>query len=258
MSNQLKITFLGTGTSQGIPVIGCHCEVCNSEDSRDKRLRSSILVQFDNVNVVIDAGPDFRQQMLTCGIDHLEALILTHEHKDHIAGMDDVRAFNRISGEAVTVYCEKRVSDVVKTDFSYAFKNFRYPGIPKFDIHLINDKDPIVVKGEPFIPVRCMHYRLPVLGFRIRNFAYLTDLSSIPAPEFSKLRNLDVLVIDALRHEPHISHYSLDQALEVVQQLKPEKAYLTHISHGLKKHNEVLKLLPENVVPAHDGLKIII
>ncbi|MFB6340289.1 MBL fold metallo-hydrolase [Saccharicrinis sp. FJH62] len=258
MSNQLKITFLGTGTSQGIPVIGCRCDVCVSDDPRDKRLRSSILVQYGETNVVIDAGPDFRQQMLTCGIDHMDALILTHEHKDHIAGMDDVRAFNRISGDAVKVYCEERVSEVVKTEFSYAFKNFRYPGIPKFDIHLIDDKTPLVLQGEPFMPVRCMHYKLPVLGFRIRNFAYLTDLSSIPEREISKLQNLEVLVIDALRHEPHISHYNLEQALEVVEHLKPGKAYLTHISHGMIKHSEVLKQLPANVEPAYDGLKLIL
>ncbi|MFC0875759.1 MBL fold metallo-hydrolase [Saccharicrinis sp. FJH2] len=258
MSNQLKITFLGTGTSQGIPVIGCRCDVCVSDDPRDKRLRSSILVQYGETNVVIDAGPDFRQQMLTCGIDHMDALILTHEHKDHIAGMDDVRAFNRISGDAVKVYCEERVSKVVKTEFSYAFKNFRYPGIPKFDIHLIDDKTSLVLQDEPFMPVRCMHYKLPVLGFRIRNFAYLTDLSSIPESEISKLQHLDVLVIDALRHEEHISHYNLEQALEVVEQLKPGKAYLTHISHGMIKHSEVLKQLPANVQPAYDGLKLIL
>lgn len=257
MSHPLKITFLGTGTSQGIPVIGCDCGVCLSADPKDKRLRSSILVQYDNTNVVIDAGPDFRQQMLRVGLNRLEALILTHEHKDHIAGMDDVRAFNRLSGRDVPVYCEQRVSEVVKTEFSYAFKSFRYPGVPRFDLHLIDDTTRLEINGELFAPVRCMHYKLPVLGFRIRNFAYLTDLSHIPKEEYKKLSNLDVLIIDALRHEPHISHYNLDQALEEIKRINPAKAYLTHMSHGMSSHAELLKTLPDNVEPAYDGLELI-
>lgn len=256
MSTRLKITFLGTGTSQGIPVIGCNCTVCESEDSRDKRLRSSVLVQYGKTNLVIDAGPDFRQQILKSQIISLDALLLTHEHKDHITGMDDLRAFNRISGSAVPVYCEQRVAEAVKHEFGYAFSEFRYPGVPQFDLRIIDDLNPFEISGETIIPVRGMHYKLPVLGFRISNFAYLTDMNAIPVEEEEKLRNLDVMVIDALRHEPHISHFSLDEALEVIRKLKPNVAYLTHISHGLKKHSKVTKQLPDNVFPAYDGNEI--
>lgn len=256
MQNKLKITFLGTGTSQGIPLIACNCNVCSSKDSRDKRLRSSVLVQYNSCNVLIDAGPDFRQQMLNANVNHLEAILLTHEHKDHITGLDDVRAFNRVSEKAVPIYCEQNVCEAVKKDFSYAFSEFEIPNVPRFNMVIIDANTSFSVEGEVITPIRCMHNRLPILGFRIRNFAYLTDLNAIPAKEMEKLSKLDVLVIDALKHTSHISHYSLGEALQVIEELSPKKAYLTHISHGLKKHSEVLEMLPEHVEPAFDGLEI--
>ena len=238
-------------------MIGCDCRICSSADPRDTRLRTSVLVQYKNINVVIDAGPDFRQQMLKVGIKHLNAVLLTHEHKDHISGLDDVRAFNRLMGVDMPVFCEDRVFKTLKNEFAYAFAERKYPGVPGFDIHKIEPRVAFKVGELEIMPVRCYHHKLPVLGFRMGGFVYLTDLNNIADDEWAGIKNCDVVVIDALRYEKHISHYSLSEALEVIDKVQPKKAYLTHISHGLNLHSELLKELPVNVEPGYDGLEII-
>ncbi len=255
MDNGLTITFTGTGTSHGIPVIACRCKVCLSADSRDKRLRTAVVIAFGDTVIAIDAGPDFRQQMLTHSIEKLHAVLLTHEHKDHMAGLDDVRAFNRILGADMPIYCEKRVAEALQREFMYAFSEVKYPGVPAFDLRIVGN-DTFLIRNEPIIPIRVMHHKLPVLGFRIRNFAYLTDLNFIPDESMAQLNGLDVLVIDALRHHEHISHFSLDEALVVVEKLKPGKAYLTHISHHMVPHAELSSMLPDGVFAAYDGLVV--
>ncbi len=253
----MRVTFLGTGTSQGVPVIACDCEVCRSGDIKDKRLRSSVLIENGNDVFVIDAGPDFRQQMLRYNVKRLDAIVLTHEHKDHTGGMDDVRAYNYLQKRPMPVYCEARVFDSIKKEYHYVFDKIRYPGIPEFDIRLIDEK-PFYVGETYIIPVRAYHHKLPVLGFRINKFAYVTDANYISEKEMTKLEGLNVLVINALRKEKHISHFTLQEALDVIKTVKPQKAYLTHISHLMGKHAEVSKELPENVFLAYDGLKLII
>lgn len=249
----LKITFLGTGTSQGVPIIACDCEVCQSNNAKDKRLRTSVLVQVNGLNLVIDAGPDFRQQMLSVQIKHLDAILLTHEHYDHIAGLDDIRAFNWVQQQPTDIYAEHRVQESVKQIFSYVFASKKYPGIPQMHLHnLVNA--PFTIGETTIIPIRGMHMKLPVFGFRFGKFAYLTDMKIIDDAELEKLSGLDVLVINALRKEEHISHMTLDQALYYIERIKPERAFITHISHQLGLTDEVQKLLPENVELAYDGL----
>jgi phosphoribosyl 1,2-cyclic phosphate phosphodiesterase len=249
----LKITFLGTGTSQGVPVIGCNCPVCTSTDARDKRLRTSILIEKNGHTLAIDSGPDFRQQMLNAHVSKLTAVIFTHEHKDHVAGLDDVRAFNFIEKKPVDVYAEKRVQKAIKREFAYIFAVYTYPGIPKINMHRIHN-EPFNIKGIDIIPVRLMHYRLPILGFRIDNFAYLTDVKTIPPGEMEKLKDLECLVITALRKEPHISHMNVDEALKAIKMINPGKAYLIHMSHRFGLHAEMESSLPANVHIAYDGL----
>lgn len=251
----MRITFLGTGTSQGVPVIGCKCEVCTSADPRDRRLRSSVMVETRGLRLVIDAGPDFRTQMLRENINRLDALLITHGHKDHIGGLDDVRPFNYLMRKPVEVYAAARVHDDIRRDFFYAFEEDRYPGIPEFNLHTI-DNIPFKIGSVEVIPVEVDHYQLKVLGFRIREFAYITDASHIPDSEWGKLRDLEILVINALRMEPHISHFSLPEALEVISELRPRRAFLTHISHRLGRHAKVSGSLPQGVWLAYDGLKI--
>ncbi len=251
----MQITFLGTGTSQGVPVIGCRCEVCCSQDPRDKRLRSSVMIEEKNIRLIIDAGPDFRCQMLRENISHLDALLITHGHKDHIGGMDDLRPFNYLLRKPVEVYAAANVHLDIRRDFFYAFEEDRYPGIPEMSLHTVNNT-PFSIGDIEIIPVEVDHYHLKVLGFRIENFAYITDASHIPAAEMEKLTGLEVLVINALRMEPHISHFSLPEALEVISFLKPKEAYLTHISHRLGLHAWVEKQLPEGVFLAFDRLRI--
>jgi len=251
----LKITFLGTGTSQGVPVIACECPTCLSEDSKDKRLRASLLIETAANTIVIDAGPDFRQQMLTAKVKKLDAILLTHEHKDHIAGMDDLRAFNYKSQAAIDIYAEERVQGAVRKEYAYVFSENHYPGVPKMKLHNI-EKYNIDINGDIFIPLRIFHYRLPILGFRIGDMAYITDANYIPEETREKLIGVKYLVINALRKEKHISHFSLGEALELIQEVSPRKAYITHIGHQMGKHEEVNRELPVNVTLAWDGLEV--
>lgn len=249
----MKVNFLGTGTSQGVPVILCNCEVCKSTDTRDKRLRSSILIEVDGLSLVIDTGPDFRQQILRSNVQKLDGVLFTHEHKDHVAGLDDIRAFNYIQKRPMDVYAEKRVQEALKREYAYVFAEFKYPGIPEMNMHLINE-EPFEIGNTQINPIRVLHYRLPILGYRIKDFAYITDANFIEEKELAKLKGLKVLVINALRKSDHISHYTLSGALEVIEKVKPEKAFLTHISHLMGKHEGVEKELPENVRFSYDGL----
>ena len=249
----MKVTFLGSGTSQGIPVIACSCAVCTSADTRDKRLRSSVLLQVDDKNIVIDSGPDFRYQMLRAGVTHLDALVFTHEHKDHTAGLDDIRAFNYKQGEAINVYAHKRVQDALKKEFSYIFAHHKYPGIPQLDLFEIGHH-PFEVAGVPFIPIEVMHFQLPVLGFRIADFTYITDAKTVSDVEKAKIKGTKVLVINALQQEKHISHFTLEEALAFAKEIGAEKTYFTHISHRLGTHQKISVLLPAGVELAYDGL----
>lgn len=249
------VTFLGTGTSQGIPVIACECEVCKSLDYRDKRLRTSVHIDIDGKSFIIDSGPDFRQQVLRERIKQLDALIYTHEHKDHTAGMDDVRGFNYKMKKDVQVYALSRVIEQLKQEFAYVFAEDRYPGVPQIAINEIDNK-PFNISGVPITPVEVMHYKLPVLGFRINEFTYITDAKSIADQEKEKIKGSKVLVINALRQKEHISHFSLEQALKIIEELQPEQAFLVHLSHQMGLHKEVEESLPDHVSIAYDGLKI--
>jgi phosphoribosyl 1,2-cyclic phosphate phosphodiesterase len=251
----VKITFLGTGTSQGVPVIACKCNTCISSDLYDKRLRSSVLLEADDVTLVFDAGPDFRQQMLKENVSKLDAIILTHEHKDHIAGLDDVRAFNYKSQDAIDIYSEERVQKVIKKEYSYVFSEYQYPGIPKMRLNSIPEHG-FNIKMIKIIPVRVFHYRLPVYGFRVGDFAYITDANYIPEESKEKLYGVKYLVINALRKEKHISHFSLREAIDFIREISPKKAFITHISHQMGLHKEVSKELPQGITLAFDGLKI--
>jgi phosphoribosyl 1,2-cyclic phosphate phosphodiesterase len=251
----VQITFLGTGTSQGIPIIACPCNVCQSTDSKDKRLRTSVLIEINGKTFVIDTGPDFRQQMLRANVKNMDAVIFTHEHKDHTAGFDDIRAFNFVNKKKMEVYASANVQDAIKREFAYIFSDFKYPGIPEINLHLLENKT-FSIEGIEIIPIEVMHYKLPVFGFRIGDFSYITDANYISDLEKEKIKNSKILVLNALRREPHISHFTLDQAIELVNELKPEKAYFTHISHQLGLHADVEKELPKNIELAFDGLKI--
>lgn len=251
----LTVTFLGTGTSQGVPVIACSCAVCTSTDARDQRFRSSIMVSRGGKNVVIDTGPDFRQQMLRAGTQLLHGVVFTHEHKDHIAGLDDVRAFNYAMRTDMNVYCTERVEEALRREFAYAFSESKYPGVPELALHRIQKKA-FEVAGIPFLPVEVMHLKMPVLGFRIGNFTYITDANYISEKEKEKIKGTKYLVINALRRDPHPSHFTLKEALELAAEINPEQTFLTHISHQLGKHADVSRELPENVTLAFDGLTI--
>ncbi|MDR2886313.1 MAG: MBL fold metallo-hydrolase [Rikenellaceae bacterium] len=254
-----KLTFLGTGTSQGVPVISCTCRVCASPDERDKRLRAAVLVEHGGATVVIDAGPDFRQQMLSQRVMHIDGIVLTHEHKDHTGGIDDVRAFNYTSGKPVAIYSEPRVQRIIKKDFDYAFAEYKYPGVPEIDLVDIGEEHfriagPDGAPGMELIPIRGHHFRLPVLGFRVGGIAYLTDFNAIEEKEIDKIKGVDVLVINALRREYHVSHFTLKEALDIREKVGARVTYLTHLSHQIGRHAELLDELPEGVYPAYDGL----
>ena len=252
----IKVTFLGTGTSQGIPIIGSDHPVCKSNNPKDKRLRSSVLINWDDYNFLIDCGPDFRMQMLNANCKTIDAIIYTHEHSDHVAGLDDIRPFFFKQGK-IPVYAHERVLNELKKRFYYIFDDdYNYPGSPKVEGNIISSS--CRVKDKKIIPVNAFHKDLQVFGYRFENFAYLTDVKTIENKETNKLKNLDVLVINALRIEEHYSHFNLQQALDFVDVVNPKKAYLTHISHMLGFHNDVEKKLPTNVFLAYDGLEITI
>lgn len=297
--NRAKLTFLGTGTSQGVPMIGCSCDVCRSADPRDKRLRASVLVDFAGMRILVDAGPDFRQQMLREGVTHVDAILLTHNHKDHTGGLDDIRAFNYIEKRALEIYCEKYVENALRQEYSYAFAEKKYPGAPEWHVHNI-DENPFTIRaGGPYetltwdqgkgyiksiagendpvhtaqiIPIRGMHYKLPVLGYRFGNIAYCTDMNHIPEEEFKKLEGLDHFVINCVKYGKHISHFSIEEAIEVAKRVGARHTWLTHLSHQLPRHAELESELQANthlelsseqstnqitsILPAYDGLVI--
>ncbi len=251
----MKVTVLGSGTSQGVPVIACSCEVCRSLDFRDQRLRPAIHISTQGKSLVVDTGPDFRQQMLREGITQLDAVLYTHQHKDHTAGMDDLRSFNFKQRKDVPIYGRKPVIDQLKREFEYIFvdKSMKYPGVLSVEVHHI-ENIPFEVESISILPIDVLHYKLPVFGFRVGDFTYLTDVSHIPAKEFEKIKGTRYLILDALQREEHISHFTLAQAVEVALALKPEKTYFTHISHKMGLHAEVEKELPPNIHLAYDGL----
>ncbi|WP_026898010.1 MBL fold metallo-hydrolase [Daejeonella oryzae] len=249
----MKVTFLGTGTSQGIPVIACDCRVCSSADYRDKRLRVSVLLEVEGKVIVIDSGPDFRYQMLRAGVKHLDAIVFTHEHKDHVAGMDDIRAFNFKQQTEIEVYAHPRVQEALKKEFSYIFSSLKYPGIPRINMHTIENNS-FQVCGVPFLPVEVMHFQLPVFGFRIGDFTYITDAKTITDQEKEKIRGTRILVINALQREKHISHLTLDEAIKLAEEIGANETYFTHMSHRLGTHSEISAMLPQGIFLAYDGL----
>jgi len=251
----VKLTFLGTGTSQGVPVIACPCPVCQSINLFDKRLRTSALLECNGTNIAIDAGPDFRQQMLNCGVKTLDAILLTHEHRDHIAGIDDVRAFNFLMQKPMKIWAEERVQKALKCDFSYIFAESKYPGSPEIELRTI-DEHIIRINDISITPIRVFHYKLPVYGFRICDLTYITDANFIPEEEKEKIYGSKILVINALRKKKHISHFSLPEALSIISELNPQVAYITHISHQMGLHEEIQAELPEGVFLAYDGLTV--
>lgn len=251
----MQITFLGTGTSQGVPMIGCSCPVCKSEHAEDKRLRSSIIVTIGAYNIVIDTGPDFRYQMLRSGISTVDAVLFTHSHKDHIAGLDDIRAFNYWQNSPIDVYANDATIAALKKEFAYIFSDFKYPGIPELNIYVIENK-PFKVNEIEVVPISVLHYKMEVYGFRFGDFTYITDANYISEEEIAKIKGTKVLVLNALRHEKHISHFTLEEALGIIDIIKPERAFLTHISHQLGKHHVINQQLPNGVELAYDGLKI--
>ena len=251
----MKITFLGTGTSQGVPVIGCDCEVCNSLDYRDKRLSVSVLIEIDGKTLVIDAGPDFRQQMLRERVKSIDAVLLTHSHKDHIAGIDDVRPFNYLHDKVIPIYGTEATFVQVKREFYYAFEKIKYPGTPLIDLMTI-DENTFEVSGISVTPLPVSHMHMPVLGFRIGNFSYITDANSISEIAYQRLKGTKVLVLNALQKEKHISHFNLEEAIAEAQKIGAEKTFFTHLSHKMGLHRDVEKILPPNVFLAYDGLHL--
>jgi len=251
----MKVTFLGTGTSQGVPIIACDCEVCNSKDPRDCRLRSSVLIHYNDLQIIIDTGPDFRQQMLREKVTQLDAVVFTHEHKDHMAGFDDIRGFNWKDKKPMEVYGNQQVELALKRDFHYAFSEKKYPGVPSLNLHII-DNQTFEIQGTPIIPIEVMHYKLPVLGFRIGDFTYITDANFISEEEKEKIRGSKVLVLNALKKSKHISHFSLKEAMVLADELDVEKTYFTHISHHMGFHENVSEELPSHMELAYDELQI--
>ena len=251
----MKVTFLGTGTSQGIPIICCECEVCHSKNPKDNRLRTSILIESDLAKVIIDTGPDFRQQMLRLDLKSLDAVVFTHEHKDHISGLDEVKAFNYFNKMRMPIYATERVQEALKREYAYIFSEDKYPGIPEIDVFTVTDKS-IKIKDIELLPIDVIHYRLPVKAYRIKDFTYITDANYISEEEKEKIKGSKIIVINALRREEHVSHFTFQQAIDLMNELKPQKAYLIHISHQLGLHEEVSKELPPFIELAYDGLQI--
>jgi len=253
----MEVTFLGTGTSGGVPLIGCQCEVCKSNDPRDKRLRTSILIRTGDLTIAVDCGPDFRQQMLREDVRKLDAILMTHAHRDHTGGFDDIRAFNFINKQAVDVYCDLPAELGIKEQYSYAFTETDYPYLPKMNFHRISDFV-FQISGLEIIPIKVMHATMPVLGFRFGDFTYITDAKTIVKEERDKVRGTKILVVNALRPEQHYSHFTIDEALEFANDVNPEHTYFIHMSHQFGLHAETEKKLPANVRVAYDGLKILI
>jgi phosphoribosyl 1,2-cyclic phosphate phosphodiesterase len=251
----MRVTFLGTGTSQGVPMVGCSCAVCTSSDPRDKRLRVSVLIEVKGLRILIDAGPDLRQQLLRTGVRDLNAVLLTHEHMDHMSGMDDLRAisFAHEPPKPVPVYADVPTQKAVRRVFSYAFEATKYPGVPEFDLHTIG-REPFMVEGVEIVPIEVMHLHMPVLGFRIGGFTYITDAKTIADAEKAKIRGSEVFVVNALRPKAHYAHFNLAEALALAQEIQPRQAYFTHISHWMGKHADVE--LPPGVALAYDGLVV--
>lgn len=250
----MRLTFLGTGTSQGVPVIACRCRVCRSGDSRDRRLRTSALLEVEGRNILFDIGPDFRQQMLREDVGRLDAILITHAHRDHVGGLDDIRSFNYVQHSKMNVYLNAEARFAIERDYHYIFEPHQYPGLPEADLHTV--EAPFTAAGVEVMPVKAMHKDLPVLGYRIGAMAYITDANYMAPAEIAKLRGVKVLVINALRREKHFSHYSLPEALAVIEEVAPERAYLTHMSHEMGLHEEVSATLPPHVALAYDGLKV--
>jgi phosphoribosyl 1,2-cyclic phosphate phosphodiesterase len=251
----IKITFLGTGTSSGVPMIGCDCEVCTSSNKKDNRLRSSIMVETANTTIVVDTTPDFRYQMLRLGVKKVDAIIFTHPHKDHMAGLDDIRAFNYINRKPMEVYCNYLTEEALRRDFYYAFSDTKYPGVPEINLNTITDQ-PFFVNELLIQPVLVWHMKMPVLGFRFGPFTYITDANFIEPAEKEKIKGSEVMVVNALRKEKHISHYNLEEAVALVQELQVPEAYFTHISHQLGLHNSIENELPAGIHLSYDGLSI--
>lgn len=249
----MKITFLGTGTSTGVPEVGCDCVVCKSEDKKDKRLRSSVLIEENDTRILIDATPDFREQMMNLPFRKIDGVLISHEHYDHVGGLDDLRSFGRF-GE-IDIYAERNVGEALMSRIPYCFASKKYAGVPNLKIAEI-DCTPFKIEGIEIIPIRVMHYKLPILGFRIGGFAYLTDVKTVPIEELEKLRGLDVLVVSALRKTEHISHQTLDEAIELINKIEPKRAFLTHLSHQMGLHNVVEKELDDGISIAYDGMEV--
>ena len=253
----MKVTFLGSGTSQGIPVVACSCDVCKSTNSKDKRLRSSVLIETNDTVLLIDAGPDFRYQMLRKQVGQLDAILITHAHRDHTAGLDDVRSFNFIYRKSMDIYASKNDQKEIKREFSYAFGAVDYPGLPKYNLRTLTDED-FNINGIGITPLRALHRSMEVYGFRIGDFAYITDTNYIPGSTLAQLDNVRYMVVSAVRKEPHVSHYNLEQAVKVLQFINPEMGYVTHLSHLMGFHDEVEKELPPGIRLAYDGLELVL
>lgn len=251
----MQITFLGTGTSAGVPLIGCKCRVCSSSDPHDKRLRTSILIQHQELTIAVDCGPDFRQQMLRENVNRLDAILMTHQHKDHTGGIDDIRAFNFIHRQPVDLYCDYATELGIKDQYSYIFSETDYPFLPKLNFHRIS-KLPFRIGDIEILPIEVMHANMPVTGYRIEDFTYITDAKTVAEEERKKIRGTKTLVVNALRNEPHYSHFTLQEALDFVNDIQPQTAYLIHMSHQIGLHQEVTQQLPPQVHLAYDGLKI--
>jgi len=250
------VTFLGTGTSQGVPVIACNCEVCTSGDKHNNRLRTSILIETDDKTIVVDSGPDFRYQLLREKVKDLDAVLFTHEHKDHIAGLDDIRPFNYLLHKVIDVYATDRVQTALKREFYYIFADTKYHGLPQINLHTVNNGEAFKIGAHTIIPFEVMHHLLPITGYRIGDFTYITDAKTIPDSSFEQIKGTKTLVINALQIEPHISHFTLNEAIEFAKKVGAQTTYLTHISHNLGLHAEVEKSLPPDIRLAYDGLKI--